>query len=294
MAWHSTWNEEPERESGFLADRGGMFPPGVKLILLLTVGVFLLQMLSPVWMAWLIGWGGVTARSVVNLQAWRLVTYMFLHGSTDHILINMFIFWMLGSMFERQIGTRRFLALYFAAGIFGGLCEAGFNCLMYMRYGPLIIDRMGHTYLDVPAVGASAGVAGILVAFATLNPRALFLFMFIIPIEARWMALIYVLIETRHVVSSLWYGTMDNVANAAHLGGMIVGFAWMKWGGRLADFWRRTTPRPPERFLDRDAAEEQAEMDRILDKIHRSGLGSLSLRERMFMQEMSRKYHDKF
>jgi len=288
MAWHSTWNEPPRRPRwGFLADRGGFFPPGVKLVLVVTVAVFFLEIL---YMQPLLEWGAVTVRGILHFQVWRLVTYMFLHGSTDHILINMFIFVMLGVAFERQIGTRQFLAMYLVAGIVGGLFEVAFNALMYWKYGSASLGAAGHTFLDVPAVGASAGVAGVLVAFAVLNPRAIFLLMFIIPIQARWIALLYVLVETRHVFMGLLHGWTGNVANAAHLGGMALGFVWMKWGPWLAGALRRGVRRRRPRVPERSEAEQQAELDRILDKIRQAGLDSLSIREKMFLQETAKKF----
>ncbi|MBM4018235.1 MAG: rhomboid family intramembrane serine protease [Planctomycetes bacterium] len=285
MAWHSTWNEPPARRRGFWADRGGMFPPGVTLILILTAGVFVLETR---WGGWLIQAGAVTVAGLGRLEVWRLVTYMFLHASADHILINMFMFWMLGLALERQVGARRFLALYLAAGALGGLLEAGFNCLMFLQYGP-----PGRMFLTLPTVGASAGVAGVLVGFATLNPRARFYVFFLLPVEAWLVALVYVLVETRHVIFGLRGGWTDNMAHAAHFGGAMAGFVWMKWGGRLRGPVRRGPALRIQRPQREATGEEEAELDRILDKIHREGLGSLTLREKMFLQEMSRRRQDR-
>jgi membrane associated rhomboid family serine protease len=196
------------------------------------------------------------------------------------------MFWMFGAILERQMGTRNFLYLYFATGVAGGLCEAGFNLAMFYQSGQ-------NAFLAMPAVGASAGVMGILMAFATLNPRTKLLLFFLIPVEAWWAALGYAALETWPIIDALFLNPgvalTDNVAHAAHFGGMVVGFLWIRGGGRLAGMLRprvvRQAARPPEPPSD----EEEAELDRILDKIHKEGLDSLSLRERMFLQEMSRK-----
>ena len=283
MAWHSTWNEPPRRR-GFFVDRGGMFPPGVLLIQILTFACFLLEaggQARP-----LLAYGSLTAHSLLHLEVWRLITYMFLHASTDHILLNMLVFWMLGMVFERQIGTRTFLGLYLASGIAGGLCECAFNTTMYLY---------GHEegYLLVRAVGASAGVAGILVAFATLNPRARFLIMFILPMEAWLAALLYVLYETWPVVAALVHGPSpmrdDNVAHAAHFGGAVLGFVWMRWGGTLGDLLRRRPHLRIERRRDPLSEDEEDEEDRILQKIHDEGIDGLTVQEKMFLQEMTRR-----
>jgi hypothetical protein len=134
---------------------------------------------------------------------------------------------------------------------------------------------------------------GILVAFATLNPREKFLVFFILPVEAWWVAVVYGLFETWPILQDLVLSNSpmwnDNVAHAAHFGGMIVGFVWIKWGERIARLIRRGPPKRQEVFSDRTPEEEDAEMDRILDKIRDEGLDSLTLREKMFLHEMSRK-----
>ena len=285
MAWHSTWNE-PSGGRGFFADRGGMFPPGVKLVLLLTGGVFLLEVQ---WGPWLINFGAVSVGALYHLEWWRLVTYQLLHASPDHILWNMFVFWMIGATLERQVGMKRFLLLYLACGVVGGLFEGGFNYVMYLRYGPVLLDAAGHTFLTVPAVGASAAVAGVLVAFATLNPRAIFLVFFILPVEAWLVALVYALIESRHVFLALSRGWTDNVAHAAHFGGMLLGFVWIKWGDVIISLLRHRPRMRAEPSWRQGSAEEQAELDRILQKIHNEGIDSLTLGEKMFLQEISRR-----
>jgi hypothetical protein len=87
-------------------------------------------------------------------------------------------------------------------------------------------------------------------------------------------------------------GHLDTVAHAAHLGGMVMGFAWIKWGGSLARWWAHHDRRPvasgfygtPER-----QGEDEAELNRLLDKIRDQGTDSLTLREKLFLQEMSRR-----
>ena len=176
------------------------------------------------------------------------------------------------------------------------LFEVWFNVAMHLEHGPIMTRQGPITFLDIPAVGASAGVAGVLVAFAVLNPRAIFLLFFILPIQARWLALAYVLIETRHILIALGYGWTDGVAHAAHFGGMVLGFVWIKWGYRI---WaalgrRRSRQRDAGAFFRRDVDRDRAELDRILKKIHEEGVGSLTTREKMFLQEMGGRFRDKF
>lgn len=293
MAWHTTWNEPPTPKRRWLTDRGGFFPPGVKLVLLVTIGVYVVDVLSR---GALTRIGALSVRSLLHLEVWRLVTYMFLHslGGIAHIGWNMFIFVMLGHTLERQLGSKRFLWLYFLSGILGALFEVAFNVLMHMQHGPFMTRQGPMTFLDIPAVGASAGVAGVLVAFAVVNPRAVFLLFFFLPIQARWLALIYVLGETRHIFVGLSQGWVDGVAHAAHFGGMVLGFVWVKWGMRIAASLKRTTGPARGGSVERSRQREQAELDRILKKVHEQGVDSLTLREKMFLQDVGNKYHDKF
>ncbi len=293
MAWHTTWNEPPTPKRRFLADRGGFFPPGVKLVLLVTIGVYVVDVLTRGALSRI---GALSVRSLLHLEVWRLVTYMFLHslGGIAHIGWNMFIFVMLGHTLERQLGSKQFLWLYFLSGILGALFEVAFNVLMHMQHGPFMTRQGPMTFLDLPAVGASAGVAGVLVAFAVVNPRAVFLLFFFLPIQARWLALIYGLGETRHIFVGLSHGWVDGVAHAAHFGGMVLGFVWVKWGMRIAAGLKRTTGPARGGSVERSRQREQAELDRILKKVHEQGVDSLTLREKMFLQDVGNKYHDKF
>ena len=127
MAWHETWNDPPPPRQGLLIDRGGLFPPGVKLVLIVTVAVFFVDVITH---GRLTALGALSVQTLLGLQVWRIFTYMFLHASLMHIFINMLVFWMLGMVLERQIGTKRFLWLYFTSGVVGGLFEVGFNSLM--------------------------------------------------------------------------------------------------------------------------------------------------------------------
>ena len=291
MAWHSTWNEPPPRRRSILGGTG-FTPPGVRAILFVTIGVyiadgFLNRALTEI--------GALSVRNVWHL--YPLVTYQFLHGGFAHIFWNMFLLWMLGVTLERQLGTRQFLYLYLISGVVGGLCECGFNVAMDLQGHAAAADRLGGrlSFLDIPAVGASAGVAGVLVAFACKNPRAVFYLFFLLPVEARWVALVYVLAETRHIVLGLQHGWADGVAHAAHFGGMAVGYLWMKYGGRVWLWWSaRSAGRPQWRPRGQPTEGEEAEVERILKKIHEQGIDSLTPHEKAFLQDVSRRRRGPF
>ncbi len=300
MAWRPTWNEPThggEGGSPFGAVFGGGRRPfsAVTLLVIANVIVWLLDTLTG--RTILTELGALSVRTTVfQLQVWRLVTYQFLHGGLLHIALNMLILWMLGRYIERALGRTAFYVLYFGSGIVGGLFQIAFNWAMVGWYGPVMLEQA--------AVGASGAVMGVLMAFATLYPRQrLYIFIFFIPVavEARWLALAYFVMELLYTLQGISAGLMrDNVAHAAHLGGLVVGFLWVKFGHQLMQAGSRARRQAERQFgggpsgPGRREVAEQAEIDRILDKIHHQGIDSLTPREKMFLQEMSRKYRDRF
>jgi len=294
MAWHPTWNEEPRRRPAYGFGGSGT-GRGVKILLLINIAAFVVDMVFRVRY-------GEGARETIGVltefgalrvtNAWRiypLITYQFLHGGFFHIAINMLVLWMLGRHIERALGTKQFVYLFLGSGVLGGVLQVGFNYVMSQAYSEV--------FLTQPTVGASGGVMGILTAFATLYPRqVLYLFILFIPmpIEARWLAIGYFAIETFNAWREISGQALSPTAHAAHVGGMIVGFVWVKWGYRLVQAVRDRPRRDEGGFYRRGDGRDQAELDRILDKIHREGVGSLTTHEKMFLQEMGGKFRDRF
>ena len=201
-------------------------------------------------------------------RPWTLVTYMFVHANFMHILFNMLGLYFFGPRVEQRIGSPRFFALYMIAGITGGLLSF---------YNPM-----------VNIIGASGAVYGVLLAYARFWPRDQMLIWGIIPVEVRWLVLIYTLISL--------LGIGSGVAHFAHLGGFLGAFLYLLWMERSAGarkFRRVATAPPPAkdatlgnwRKVDRGTvhAVNKDEVDRILDKISASGLGSLTPQERLFL-----------
>ncbi|MFQ5405577.1 MAG: rhomboid family intramembrane serine protease [Candidatus Micrarchaeia archaeon] len=141
------------------------------------------------------------------LQPWTFVTAMFLHGGIMHLIFNMFALFMFGPLLEQRIGSQKFLALYFAAGILGSLIHL-------VATFALNADPM------IPAIGASGAIYGILGAVAVLEPN-LIIYMMFIPMPMWLAAFVWVFIE---------FASLGNVnspiANGAHIGGMFSGFAY--------------------------------------------------------------------
>ena len=160
--------------------------------------------------------GLVPSDVVRQLYLWQLATYMFLHAGLLHIVLNMLVLWMLGSELERIWGTRYFVKFYFVTGIGAGLLTVLFSLLPFefaAQLRPSII------------IGASGAIYGLLLAYAMYFPdRPIFLY-FIFPIPAKYFVLI---IGAIAFYSSLGVG--GGVANATHLGGLLVGYLFLKSG----------------------------------------------------------------
>jgi membrane associated rhomboid family serine protease len=144
-----------------------------------------------------------------HFMIWQLATYMFLHGNIEHILFNMLALWMCGTILEADWGTRRFLRYYFVCGIGAGICDL------------TVIRIVGNVY--IPTLGASGAIFGLLLAFGVLYPNMTVLFFFVFPMKAKYMVMIYGAIAFLGALN-----VNSGVSNVAHLGGMAVGYAYLR------------------------------------------------------------------
>ena len=186
-------------------------------------------------------------------QPWQVITHMFMHGSFQHILFNMFLLWMFGTAVEQIIGSKRFLFLYISAGlgatllpllidyfdyysILNKLIESGFeknkiistleSGMINTGWESVLGQEKMKTFMGLNfnklSLGASGAVMGVLAAFGFMFPnRKLMLLFPPIPIKAKWFVLGYGAIE---LYSGFANNPNDNVAHFAHLGGMLFGF----------------------------------------------------------------------
>ena len=256
----------------------GRLTPAVRWLLTITVAAFALQhVLNLVTRGMFTYYFGLSLEGLRSGMVWQLVTYMFLHGNLMHLLFNMLGLFFMGPETERAMGTRHFLVLYFLSGILGGL-------------GWLLIS--GVSWL--PCVGASGAVFGVIGAYAAMfpsRPVTLLLF-FVVPITMKaWvMALGLGLLEFYFLFSSNEHG----IANAAHLAGGLSGFVYGVTISRRMNFksigplfQRRRAPALT--VLDGGLAKDpsMADVDRILDKISKQGMGSLTRGERETLNRAS-------
>lgn len=197
--------------------------------------------------------------------------------------------WFLGRDIENLYGRAEFYRLYAAMVIFGGVVWAAANML----------DRVPE---EAMLMGASGAVAGIVVLYALNFPHRTLLLFFVIPMPA-WVA--GVLLVGWDIMGAMGHGEA-NVAYAVHLGGAGLAFAYHHWRWNFGNFLPRGFRWPQLRRRDRprlhqpqaddrrdDDALHEAEVDRILEKIHREGEGSLTRKERRVLELASREYQDR-
>ena len=198
----------------------GPISTALKALIGVNVVMFVVQVALPITTelfglhpAWIIH-----ARSTVapehSLWVWQVATYMFLHGGIFHIVFNMLALWMFGAELERMWGTRYFLKFYLATGIGAGVLTVLFSLL------PLGFARQLQ-YANV--IGASGAIYGLLLAYALYFPDRPIYMYFVFPIPAKIFVAIMGGIA---FLSSL--SEAGGVANATHLGGLLVGYVFLK------------------------------------------------------------------
>ena len=205
--------------------------------------------------------------AIGKLWLWQFVTYMFLHSVSDpwHIIFNMLVLWMFGSEVEKAMGTRRFLTMYFTAGIFAGI----FGCL----FTP-----------NNPILGASGAIFAVEIAFAMFYPNATIIF-FVFPIKAKYLVTIFAGIT----VFNCLMPTGGNVAHFAHLGGLLYGFLFIRYEPRFTNFIISWQNQQKENEY-RKEEEVRRVVDALLDKVNRTGMKSLTRRERSYLKNASKRY----
>ncbi|MFI4916305.1 MAG: rhomboid family intramembrane serine protease [Phycisphaerales bacterium JB060] len=223
-----------------------------------------------------------TIRAVFGLEVWRFITFQFLHGSLLHLAFNMMGIFFLGRLVEDQLGPKKFLAFYLVCGVFGGLMYLLLNFL-----GGVIGLRIPGLLMNDPAtplIGASAGVFGVVMACAYIAPNATVQLLFP-PIPMKMKTFAYGFVALALVL--LLLGTNNAGGEAAHLGGAIAGFYFIRNTHHLIDFFdvlgdsrKPKGPKGGGRGPRVTGGASQQEVDRVLAKVQASGLGSLTDQEK--------------
>lgn len=190
---------------------------------------------------------------------WTLLTHMFLHGNLLHLLVNVLALWFIGPEVEYTLGRVRYLALYFVAGIAGGLLQTMFSLP------------------SADLIGASGAVCGVILSFTTAYPEAPLraLLFFVIPVNMKaktlgWgLMLASLLMALLHIV--------PQIGHLAHLGGAVAGALLTRW-------WLRGSA--PVRVRGEDMVSSAAR-DALLVRVMEDGLDSLSREERRYLEALA-------
>jgi membrane associated rhomboid family serine protease len=223
-------------------------------------------------------------------RIWQLLTFQFLHSCPWpwHVLFNCLGLYFFGRPVEEMVGERKFLALYLLSGLAGGLLQ-------------VLVTVVLPRHPDIPVVGASAGVCGMIAIFCAINPMQEL---------TTWIYFLPITIRARYLLIALGaysiFGTLiplSSVAHAAHLGGILLGLAYVRFARRISPdlpswfpsrlrvraqrypnenrakhaSWKRPNPQRAPEFISR-------EVDPILEKISAQGLDSLTDRERKILE----------
>ena len=225
-------------------------------------------------------------------QPWTIVSYMFLHDDIFHILFNMLFLTWTGKLFSEYLGNQKLSATYFLGGICGGL--------FYMVAYQIFPAFANHDQAIL--IGASAGVLAVFFAAATLLPNYTTQLLFIGNIKLKFLAIIMFLLYAFSIPSGNAGG------HIAHIGGALFGFVSIKflqsgtditkWFSKLFSFKSRSRKNMKVVYRSNENADEiylnkqrmtQENLDRILDKINRSGFDSLTADEKEFLYKASGK-----
>ena len=238
-------------------------------------------------------WGYFSIEAgIQHFQVWRFLTFQFLHADFGHVALNMWCVFVFGPFLERWLRSKAFLVFYLLTGIGGALLYS----LLVIDPGGLLPDGMVWHQL----VGASAGVFGILVGVAMIAPDArIRLWLPPISMTMRTLAIVFLAIEVVMVLTN-----QNNAGGSAgHLGGALAGYlllkfplvrSWLTALGSGVQMHRNKPARKrayesklrPTSSVTKDDA---SEVDRILDKINRDGLQSLTDEERELLKRASGK-----
>jgi membrane associated rhomboid family serine protease len=230
-------------------------------------------------------------------RIYQLFTFQFLHGGFLHLVGNMMGLYFFGRTMEAMLGGRGMLKLYLASGTIGGLLQVALG--------------FAFPYFGGPVIGASAGVFGLIAAFATHapdDPITILLF-FVLPVTfpAKVLLIFEGAVALMGIIAPLLHTNFEpGMAHAAHLGGMLTGIVWIRMmmsPNPPFQFLRATARRPKPKRESASPSAKRAwraskkkveelppgefisrEVDPILEKISAHGIQSLTERERQILQ----------
>jgi len=218
--------------------------------------------------------GFVPEKALEQGYLWQFLTYGFIHDKgVLHILFNMYVLWWAGAEVERYLGSREFIWHYLMAVV-----AATF---LYLPWAYL----SGQS--SVAMVGASGAIMSLLAVYATAFPdRQIYLLVFG-PFRARTLVLLLMAIDLAIVL-----GGESSVAGAAHLGGAVFGFAYMRMRGGVAAYFEELERRYESRQRDQ-SRNLRLDLDRVLRRLNDVGMEALTREERAILNRASKHFRDR-
>jgi membrane associated rhomboid family serine protease len=284
----SSWGES----SSTLLGGGGVRSITITLIIINVVIFFLDSALSGSnGRSVMTDWFAVRADTLIKPWTWyRFLGYGFVHNNDDiwHLAFNMFGLFIFGRLVEGRMGRGEYLRFYLLAVIIGGLVASLRWTLFALSEGAAV------SAIPVSTIGASGAVMAVTILFAFYFPDATILLMLVVPVKAWLMAVIYVVMNIFGVI-----GGSGPVAYEVHLAGAAFAAVYHLRSWRLehfgrggiagaTDFFTRRKPNLRLHDPEKKLAKQEAEVDRILEKIQLSGLDSLTSGERKTLERHSR------
>ena len=172
----------------------------VKRIIWLNVSIWFLTWITG--SLWVHEWFSFQPYKIF-IRPWGAVTYMFVHGGFWHVFVNMLLLFFLGPPLERKWGSQAFLQFFLACGLGGAV--------------------LSYAFVANSIIGASAGVYGVMLAFALIWPNLPIYLWGIFPLKAKWLVTLMFVMTFSSAVGQ----NGDGVAHFAHLGGFIFGFIFL-------------------------------------------------------------------
>ena len=228
------------------------------------------------------------------LKPWtwyQFLSYGFLHSLSDirHLAFNMLGLFFFGGAVERHLGRAEFVRFYLLAAIAGGVVSSLQWSLQAVVQGIPIAS------ISAGTIGASGAVMAVTILFAFFEPHSTIYLMMVFPVKAWLAAVLFVGMNVLGFV-----GSNDGVAYDVHLAGVAFAALYFKRGwkfdrldpSRWGISWSDLTKRRPRLRLhdpEKQLAQQEAEADRLLDKIQASGLDSLTSAERKTLEKHSRR-----
>jgi membrane associated rhomboid family serine protease len=222
---------------------GPALTPMVKSLVTVCGAVYLLQLLGAG--REMIVIFGLTPWWVLSkLFLWQPATYLFLHGSFWHLFWNVFGLWMFGGELERYWGKREFLRFFMITGVGAG-----------------ILSILFEPFSQIPTIGASGAVYGILMAYGVMFPERLVYLYFLFPVKVKYFVAVLGIITFISTLNS----SGSAVSHVAHLGGMVFAFlylkGWLTVSGARQAYYRWKLKRMRERFKVYDSEQRKREDD---------------------------------